>query len=59
MRVQKSRGWFHPMLFLYVWIILDFSFNIVWLVFNVKASALGWPLVIFLPATFRILVGVE
>ena len=51
----------HPLLFFYVWIILDLMANIVWLIFNVKASdqEYAYPLVMFMPATFHAGLGIE
>ena len=53
----------HPMFIFYVWIILDFVFNIVWLIWYVQASSNqdSNPMVFifFLPATFKVLIGIE
>lgn len=53
----------HPMFIFYLWIILDFVFNIVWLIYVVKASSFQesnqMVYILFLPATFKILIGIE
>ena len=41
----------------YFWIMLDFLTNIIWLILAVKSDLL--PLVFYLPATFKVLVGTE
>ena len=49
----------HPMLSFYTWSILDFIANIFWLIFAVQASNHVMPLVVYLPATFKVLIGIE
>ena len=51
----------HPLLFFYVWIILDLIMNIIWLLFFVQVADdnVDNSLVIFMPATFRIVLGIE
>lgn len=49
----------HPMVSFYSWIVLDFISNIIWLVFAVEAGEFVMPMVVFLPATFKIIIGVE
>ena len=43
----------------YVWIIFDFASNIIWMIFNVRAAKYPTPLIVFMPATFKVLIGVE
>ena len=43
----------------YLWIMLDFLANILWLVLAVESNYNAIPLVIYLPATFKVLVGTE
>ena len=41
----------------YIWIILDFISNVVWMFLAIKAELM--PLVVYSPATFKVLVGTE
>ena len=50
---------FHPMLSFYIWIILDFVANIIYLILSVNSVLTPVRLVQFLPATFRVLIGIE
>ena len=43
----------------YLWIMLDFLTNIIWLVLAVESNYNPIPLAIYLPATFKVLVGTE
>lgn len=47
------------MLIYYLWIMLDLLSNIVWLLMNVKNDVTAEPMITFLPATFKILLGME
>ena len=49
----------HPMLSFYTWSILDFIANIIWLIFAVEASDNVMPMVVYLPAAFKVLIGIE
>ena len=49
----------HPMMSFYTWSILDFIANIIWLIYAVEASNNVMPLVVYLPATFKVLIGIE
>ena len=51
----------HPMLLFYIWIIFDFIWNILWLIYSVKASdySVAMTFIIYMPATFKILIGIE
>ena len=49
----------HPMLSFYVWIVLDFMANIMYLILSVSTVTRPVRLVQFLPATFRVLIGIE
>ena len=43
----------------YLWIMLDFLTNILWLILAVESNYNTIPLVIYLPATFKVLLGTE
>ena len=43
----------------YMWIMLDLLTNILWLLLSIKMREDPMPLVMYLPATFKILVGTE
>ena len=58
-RINGKCKFFHPMFQFYLWIILDFLSNIYWLIFAIQADNQVMPMAVFLPATFRILIGVE
>ena len=49
----------HPMLFFYLWIVLDFIANIVWAIMAVGANHLQIVFLFFLPGTFKVLIGIE
>ena len=49
----------HPMMFFYVWIVLDFIANIVWAIMAIGANEVQLVSLIFLPATFKVLIGIE
>ena len=49
----------HPMLSFYIWIMLDFMANIMYLILSVSTVTRPVRLVQFLPATFRVLIGIE
>ena len=55
--------YYHPMLSFYVWIVLDFLANIIWLILSVTISAHFYnpmmKLIDNLPATFKVLIGIE
>ena len=55
---QKNK-FLHPLVTFYVWIVLDFVANIVWEILIIKVSEEPRPLIVFLPATFKVLIGVE
>ena len=59
--IRASRSCPHPLLYFYTWIILDMISNIVWLIYNVEAAWEDYelPLVLFLPATIRVMLGIE
>ena len=43
----------------YLWIMLDYLTCIIWLVLAIETNYSPIPLVTYLPATFKILVGTE
>ena len=47
------------MMSIYIWIILDFVCNIFWLIFAVKAAENVMPMVVYLPATLKVIIGIE
>ena len=49
----------HPMLSFYIWIVLDFMANIMYLILSVSTVTRPVRLVQFLPATTRVLIGIE
>ena len=49
----------HPMFAFYMWLMLDLLTNILWLLLSIKMREDPMPLVMYLPATFKILVGTE
>ena len=50
---------YHPMMIFYLWIIQDFISNILWLIFSVRAADYPMPLIIFMPGTSKVLIGIE
>ena len=49
----------HPMTSFYVWILFDFLANMVWLIWQVPSAEIPLVLVVFMPATFKVLIGIE
>ena len=47
------------MLGLYLWIIGDFIVNIVWLIYSVESAYKPMTFVVYMPATFKVLIGIE
>ena len=50
---------YHPMLFLYTWIVIDFASNIIrntW-IFTIEKKRLA--LLLYLPTTMKVMIGVE
>ena len=43
----------------YFWIICDFISNMLWLVLAIRSNDNPMPLIIYFPATFKVLVGTE
>ena len=59
MHERKKSKWGHPLMTFYIWIVLDFLSNLVWEIMVVKISYYSRPLLVFLPATFKVLLGIE
>jgi len=59
--MKSSEARPHPLFFFYIWIFLDLGSNAVWLLYNVKVADndSDLMLVLFLPATFRAMLGIE
>jgi len=49
----------HPMFIYYLWIMLDLLSNIVWLLMNIRSENTAQPMITYLPAAFKILLGIE
>lgn len=51
----------HPMLLFYIWIIFDFIWNMLWLVYSIKAAeySVAMSFIVYMPATFKVLIGIE
>ena len=47
------------MLFFYIWIMLDFIANFTWLVLSIQAASEQLVFVVYAPATFKVLIGIE
>ena len=47
------------MLGFYIWIILDLISNITWLIFSIRSVQYPMTFIVFMPATFKVLVGLE
>ena len=57
---HSSRKLFcHPMLGLYIWMILDLIANILWYIFQARMHQFPIPLIQYSPATLKIIIGIE
>ena len=61
---SESSSWFgcnfrHPMALFYVWILFDLAANVIWEIYQVKQTLEIHALIVYMPATFKVLIGVE
>ena len=61
---SESSSWLgcnfrHPMTLFYVWILFDLAANVIWEICQVKQTLEVTALIVYMPATFKVLIGVE